>query len=236
MVKNGLSLSCQPGKKRIVYFSILAPWQRIGGHRFREVAMIKLDAGGACRGCSPLTRRSFLRLGATGWTTFGLAASFRSRGAAEATGAPTKDTRFILLSLECAPSHMDLWDMKPSAPAEYRGFWRPIATNVPGIQITEMFPKQARPADKFSLLRSLQHGDGDHPGSEHILLTGRPGVTISDAAPKSPSIGSVVARAAGPRSPGLPAYVVTPQASSGLLHPGYYGAHYVGRAYDPFET
>jgi hypothetical protein len=104
------------------------------------------------------------------------------------------------------------------------------------MQITEMFPKQARVADKFSILRSLHHGDGDHPGSEHILLTGRPGVSVSDAAPKSPCIGSVVARVAGPRRSGLPAYVVSPQAVSGLLRPGYYGAHYLGRAYDPFET
>jgi hypothetical protein len=191
--------------------------------------MLRLDAGGCCRGVS---RRDFLQLGAAGLTSLGLPGILRAR-----SGSPTKkDTRVILLWLEGGPSHMDLWDMKPQAPAEYRGYWRPIATNAPGVQITEMFPKQAKHADKFSILRSLHHGDGDHPGSEHILLTGRPGVTIVDAAPKSPSIGSVVARAAGPRRPGLPAYVVAPQAVSGLLRPGYYGAHYVGRAYDPFET
>jgi uncharacterized protein (DUF1501 family) len=194
--------------------------------------MLRIDTGACCTGMS---RRSFLQLGAAGLTTLGLPQLLRARHAAAAEG-PAKDTRVILLWLEGGPSHMDLWDMKPHAPAEYRGFWRPIATAADGIEISEMFPKQARVADKFSILRSLHHGDGDHPGSEHILLTGRPGVTVSDPAPKSPSIGSVVARAAGPRRPGLPAYVVTPEAVSGLLRPGYYGAHYVGRAYDPFET
>lgn len=175
-----------------------------------------------------LSRRDFLQIGAAGLTSLGLPAILRAR---EASKAP-KDTRVILLWLEGGPSHMDLWDMKPDAPAEYRGFWRPIATNAPGLQITEMFPKQARVADTFSILRSLHHGDGDHPGSAHILLTGRDGVTISNAAQKSPSIGSVVARAAGPRRAGVPAYVVTPRAENG----SYFGSMYVGRAYDPFET
>jgi hypothetical protein len=193
--------------------------------------MIRLDAGGPCWGCSPLTRRSFLQLGAAGLTTLGLPGLFRAREAAAKNGAPAKDTRVILLWLEGGPSHMDLWDMKPNAPAEYRGFWRPIATTAPGIQITEMFPKQARHADKFSILRSLHHGDGDHPGSNHILLTGRPGVTISDAAQKYPSIGSIAARSAGPRRPGVPPYVVATHTGG-----NYFGAGYVGRAYDPYET
>jgi hypothetical protein len=187
--------------------------------------MIRLDAGGAGRTCDGMSRRHFLQLGAAGLTTLGLPGILRAREGSQA------DTRVILLWLEGGPSHMDLWDMKPEAPAEYRGFWRPLRTNVPGMHITEMFPKQARLADKFSIVRSLHHGDGDHPGSNHIVLTGRPGVTISDAAQKSPSIGSVVARAAGARRPGVPPYVVA-TAKGG----NYLGAGYVGRAYEPFET
>ena len=131
---------------------------------------------------------------------------------------------------------MDLWDMKPDAPAEYRGFWRPIGTNVPGVQVSEMLPRQARIADKFSILRSLHHKDGDHIGSAHILLTGRPGPVAIDQPAMSPSQGSIVARAAGARRPGLPPYVVATYARSGNLRPGYFGAHYLGRGFDPFET
>ena len=173
-------------------------------------------------------RRTFLQLGAAGLTSLSLPRL--------AQAGTSKDTRVIVLWLEGGPSHIDLWDMKPDAPAEYRGFWRPVGTKVPGLQISEMLPRQARAADKFSIVRSLHHKDGDHIGSAHILLTGRPGPTAIDQPAMSPSMGSVVARAAGARRPGLPPYVVATRAQSGNLRPGYFGAHYLGRGFDPFET
>jgi uncharacterized protein (DUF1501 family) len=193
--------------------------------------MLQLDAHapGCCR--DGLSRRSFLRLGAAGLTSLGLPQILQARA-----GRAAKDTRVILLWLEGGPSHIDLWDMKPAAPAEYRGYWRPIPTNVPGMQITEMFPKQARHADKFSIVRTLHHGDGDHIGSAHILLTGRVGPTIANQAPTAPSQGSIVARTIGARRASIPPYVVIPQAVSGVMRPGYFGASYVGQSYDPFET
>ncbi len=183
--------------------------------------MIRVDAGTP----GGRSRRDFLRLGLGGAAAFSLPSILRARDGG------SKDTRVILLWLEGGPSHMDLWDMKPEAPPEYRGFWRPIATNVPGMRITEMFPRQAKLADKFSILRTLHHDDGDHIGSAHILLTGRPGPTVADQAPKSPSIGSIAARLAGARRPALPPFVAVPRAGS-----PYFGAQYAGRAFDPFET
>jgi uncharacterized protein (DUF1501 family) len=193
--------------------------------------MLQLDAHGpgSCR--DGLSRRCFLRLGAAGLTSLGLPQILQARA-----GREPKDTRVILLWLEGGPSHLDLWDMKPSAPAEYRGYWRPVATNAPGIQITEMFPRQAKLADQFSIVRSLHHGDPDHIGSAHILLTGRVGPTVANPAPTAPSQGSIVARTAGARRPNLPPYVVIPRAESGLMKPGYFGAGYLGQNYDPFET
>ena len=173
-------------------------------------------------------RRTFLQLGAAGLTSLTLPRLAEAR--------PSKDTRVIVLWLEGGPSHIDLWDMKPDAPAEYRGFWRPTSTNVAGTRVSEMLPRQAKIADKFSILRSLHHKDGDHIGSAHILLTGRPGPVAIDQPSMSPSQGSIVARAAGPRRPGLPPYVVATYARSGNLRPGYFGAHYLGRGFDPFET
>src|SRR5436190_9718772 len=193
--------------------------------------MLELSAHGAGRCCDGLSRRSFLRLGAAGLTSLGLPQILRARD-----GKPAKDTRVILIWLEGGPSAIDLWDMKPAAPAEYRGYWRPIGTNVAGMQLTEMFPKQAKLADKFSLVRTLHHGDGDHIGSAHILLTGRVGPTASNQAPTAPSQGSIVAKTIGARRPSLPPYVVIPQAVSGIMRPGYFGANYVGQSYDPFET
>jgi uncharacterized protein (DUF1501 family) len=188
--------------------------------------MIRLNAGDSRGCCDPLSRRSFLQLGAAGLASLSLPRLLQARGAASA-----KDTRVILIWLEGGPSHIDLWDMKPAAPAEYRGFWRPIPTNVPGMQITEMFPRQAKLADKFSIIRTLHHADQDHIGSPHILLTGRVGPTIADQAPKAPSMGSIVARTVGARRSGLPPYVVVPGVGGGK----YFGAHYAGHAYDPFD-
>src|SRR6185295_18190232 len=136
--------------------------------------MIRLNAGDSRGCCDALSRRSFLQLGAAGLASLSLPQLLQARS------GPAKDTRVILIWLEGGPSHIDLWDMKPSAPAEYRGYWRPIPTNVPGMRITEMFPRQAKVADKFSIVRTLHHGDGDHIGSAHFLLTGRVGPTISN--------------------------------------------------------
>ena len=66
---------------------------------------------------------------------------------------------------------MDMYDMKPDAPAEYRGIWKPIRTNVPGFDVTELFPKQAQVTDKFSIVRSLHHDTGDHFAGGHRMLT-----------------------------------------------------------------
>jgi hypothetical protein len=131
---------------------------------------------------------------------------------------------------------MDLYDLKPEAPAEYRGIWRPIPTNVSGIEISELFPLQAKVADKFSIVRSLHHDTGDHFAGAHYMLTGRGGATGADTAPRSPSIGSIATNVVGPRKPGMPAYVSVPYASSVGIRPGYFGANYLGKEFDPFET
>ena len=70
--------------------------------------------------------------------------------------------------------------MKPGAPIEFRGIWSPIPTNVPGMQVSELFPLQAKLADKFSVIRSIQHGNGDHFAGGHYMLTGKGGVTQAE--------------------------------------------------------
>ena len=185
--------------------------------------MIRIDSG--------LSRRDFVALGMAGMAGLSLPALLEARARRSA-----KDTRVILIWLDGGPSHMDLYDMKPDAPPEYRGFWRPIPTNVPGMQISEMLPKQARVADKFSIVRSLHHDSGDHFAGAHIMLTGRWGGNGANPQGKYPSIGSLATAQTGPRRPGLPKYVSVPYASSVGRRPGYFGANYVGRHHDPFQT
>src|SRR5690606_23317080 len=128
-------------------------------------------------------------------------------------------------------------DLKPEAPAEVRGIWRPIRTNVPGIEISELFPKQAKIADKFSIIRSLSHGTGDHFAGGHRMLTGKSkNVSGANTAGKFPSIGSIVAKQRGPNQRGMPAYIAVPVASSIGLSPGYFAGNWLGAQYDPFQT
>ena len=93
------------------------------------------------------------------------------------------------------PGHMDMYDMKPEAPLEYRGIWSPIRTNVSGIEISELFPKQAKVADKFSIVRSLHHDTGDHFAGGHRMLTTKDmGVSGGNNAGRFPSIGSIATK------------------------------------------
>src|SRR4051794_26403962 len=117
--------------------------------------MFRLDLGKTQGYCDGLSRRSFLQLGMTGMASMGLPQLLQAREQSKTKAQGKKYTSVILIWLDGGPSHLDMYDMKPQAPIEYRGLWKPIKTNVPGIQITELFPKQARVMDKFSIIRSL---------------------------------------------------------------------------------
>ncbi len=198
--------------------------------------MFRLDLGATSRYCDGMNRRSFVQLGVAGMASLGLPQLWRAQQASAAPGGSSKKTSVILIWLDGGPGHMDLYDMKPEAPAEYRGLWNPIRTNVSGMEITELFPQQAKCADKFSLVRSLHHDNGDHFTAGHYMLTGRGGVSGADTQGKSPFIGSIATKSTGARQPGMPPYVAVPYGMSIGLRPGYFGANYVGAAYNPFET
>jgi hypothetical protein len=198
--------------------------------------MFRIEAGKTGRYCDGMSRRSFLQLGVAGMASVGLDGILRAKAASASTGTASKDTAVILLWLDGGPSHMDLYDLKPEAPAEYRGIWKPIRTVVPGFEITELFPKQARVTDKFSMVRSLHHDTGDHFAGGHRMLTARAGrVSGAKTDGEYPSLGSIVARVRGANRPGMPAYVAAPHAASIGLSPGYFGANYLGTSYNPFE-
>jgi hypothetical protein len=192
--------------------------------------MLRIDAGRSGRYCDGMSRRSFVQLGVAGMAAASLGDVARAKQAA----GKGNDNAAIMIWLDGGPSHLDMYDMKPEAPAEYRGIWMPTPTNVPGIEITEMFPLQAQHADKFSIVRSLHHDTGGHFHGGHYMLTTKSLGANNDGT--FPSIGSIVARERGPRRSGMPSYISVPVASSIGLRPGYFGGNWMGMQYDPFQT
>ena len=109
-------------------------------------------------------------------------------------------------------STIDAWDMKPDAPAEFRGEFKPIATNVPGIEICEHMPRLAGQMDKFSLIRSFRHDNSSHGHADHYMLTGYfPTAALQpDSAPEQPAAGARVDHRPEARAEGLGAAVRLP--------------------------
>lgn len=194
--------------------------------------MLRINLGNTKPYCDGLSRRNFVQLGMAGMGTLGMADLLR----AKEQSASKKDTSVILIWLDGGPGHMDMYDMKPDAPSEYRGIWSPIKTNVPGMEITELFPKQAKVADKFSIIRSLYHNTGDHFTGGHFMLTGRGGVSGADNRGRYPFVGAIATKMTGPRRSGMPAHAAVPYGMSIGLRPGYFGGNYLGNEYNPFET
>jgi hypothetical protein len=194
--------------------------------------MFQLDLGSSGRYCDGMNRRSFLQVGVAGMAAVGMPELLRAKSQSPTS---SKNTSVILIWLDGGPGHMDMYDMKPDAPAEYRGIWRPIRTKVPGFDVTELFPKQAKLTDKFSMVRSLHHDTGDHFSGGHRMLTTKDmGVSGANTAQKFPGIGAIVNREIGPRAAGMPGYVGVPHAASIGIVPGYFGGHMLGVQHDPF--
>ncbi len=191
--------------------------------------MLRLDADRPVRFCDGLTRRDFLHAGSI--SSLGL--TLPRFLAARAGGAvQDRDVNCIMLFLVGGPSHIDTWDPKPHAPAEVRGPFRPARTNVPGMQITEIFPRMVRHADKFSLIRSVYHtATAVHDTGHQMMQTGR----LFSGGIEHPHMGSVLGFVRGGRGE-LPAHVLMPRpiGRTGGNLPHGQNAGYLGRQYDPF--
>src|SRR5437763_1212109 len=202
----------------------------------KKVIMFRLDIGATRPYCDGMSRRNFLTLGVAGMASLGLGQVNRARAESRSPDN-RRNTSVILIWLDGGPSHLDMYDMKPDAPAEYRGLWRPIQTKVPGFDVTELYPKQAQITDKFSIVRSLHHDTGDPFAGGHRMLTAKDmGVSGANNLGRFPGIGAIVSREVGSRRPGMPAYIGIPNAYSIGLSPGYFGGNFLGHRYNPFQT
>ncbi len=175
-------------------------------------------------------RRSVVKAGLLG--AYGLSLANLLQG--EANSYPTLPTigrlhSVIILWMRGGPSHIDMWDPKPSAPMEIRGEFGTKQTSVPGIDLIDLLPLSARIMNKWSLVRSLHHHDAGHSSGDQICFTGY------NAGPRPddnlyPSCGAIVSKQLGHRSPKLPPYVMIPREVPGT------GPAYLGVGHKAFET
>src|SRR5690242_21279629 len=177
--------------------------------------------GPSHRFCDGVSRRDFLRAGALGLGGIGLADVLRLRAETNDSSSPRA---VIMVCLAGGPSHLDMYDLKPDAPADYRGEFRPIRTTVPGFDLCEHMPLQARIADKLALVRTVQFVEPMQHELEEVY-TGFP------RAAKRPSFGSVISRFR-PGDSKLPSYVSL-DYNTGTA--AYESPRYLGAAHRPLQ-
>lgn len=181
----------------------------------------------ATSGASPISRRAALQVGSLAMGTLTLADYLRCRALAATAEPAAPDTAVIQVFMGGGPSHIDLFDMKPEAPAEIRGEFRQVATSVPGLDICEHLPHLAQAMGRIALVRSVAHRNASHLPASHWMMTGYepPRSTTTNV---NPCCGALVAKLRGPNAAGMPAYVGIPKRQ--LLG----GSAYLGPAYNPF--
>jgi hypothetical protein len=190
--------------------------------------------GGAGSNCAGISRRNFVQAGLAGLGGLALGDLFRLQAAPAANRG--KDAAVILFWLSGGPGHMETWDPKPNAVAQFRGPFGTTRTPVPGVLFGELLPEQARLMDRLAILRTVNHGTGDHTKANHWMLTGFEGPAFNAAdfmVQRRPSMGSAVAKLRGPNRPGLPPYAAVPHLRGGTDNFFHYAA-YLGAATRPF--
>src|SRR5205085_2333179 len=193
--------------------------------------MLQFSGRGSITTCDGIPRRDFLQAGALGaiGLSLPLLSALRALGAVD----KSKDERSCIMIFNLgAPSQIDTWDPKPDAAREIRGPFKPIATNNPDIQITEIFPMMAKMADKFSLVRSVFHtAAAVHDTGHQMMQTGR----LFTGGVNTPHVGCALEFLKGRRSE-LPAHVILPEpmGPTGGNLPHGQDAGFLGKTYDPF--
>lgn len=193
--------------------------------------MLSLTGKGSAHTCNGVVRRDFLQIGALGAIGLGLPQLLAAEDAGKVAANKSKRSVIMIFNLG-APSQLDTFDMKPDAPLEVRGPFKPISTSAPGIQISELFPEHAKLADKFSLVRSCFHrGAAVHDAGWQIMQTGRQ----FSGGVNTPHVGSAASYLLGRRND-LPPHIVLPETmgrGGGNLPNGQAGG-FLGKSQDPF--
>ncbi|QDT91812.1 DUF1501 domain-containing protein [Gimesia algae] len=178
--------------------------------------------------CDRMPRRSFMQIGGLAMGGLSLPQILKAQ---EESGKRSSHKAVIMIFLAGGPPHQDMFDLKPDAPDEIRGEFKPINTNVPGIQISELMPRVAGMMDKFSIIRSLVGAEGRHDSFE--CCTGH---HFRSAQPQGgwPSVGSAISKVKGPVNPTVPSYI---DLSHTMAHNPWNikGSGFLGLEHAPFR-
>ena len=163
--------------------------------------------------CDRVTRRDLIRVGTLGLGGLTLPALLRARAGAAPpfSVSPVRKTAVIFVELAGGPTHIETYDPKPAAPAEYRGPLGTVATNVAGVYLSELMAQQAQIMDKLAILRAVTHTSSSHGTSAHLTQTG---YYLRDPQKREndlPCAGAVTAQVRGANAVGIPSYVAVPQ-------------------------
>jgi len=193
--------------------------------------MLQFEGQGSAHTCDGVSRRDFMQVGSLGAAGYSLAQHAQAKE--QGLIAQGNDSRSVIMIFNLgAPSQVDTWDMKPDAPAEIRGPFKPIATNASGVEISEIFPRHAEIADKISFVRSCYHTSAAvHDAGWQMMQTGRQ----FSGGVETPHAGAVASYLQGRRTD-LPPFVVLPQTmgrGGGNLPNGQAGG-FLGKSHDPF--
>ncbi len=208
-----------------------------------------LDRG--VRLCDGLNRREVLRVGGLGFTGLVWSDWLRARATAAAPISPRraasagvgKAKSCIVIFNYGGPSHLETFDLKPNAPSEIRGEFKPRATRVPGVSISEHLPRLASLADRYALIRSVTHTDNDHAVGAYLALTGYPhprarplGIEPPATPLDMPSLGSVISKLRVPTRPVFPYVTLGDLRHFGNKDSMGQIAGCLGKVYDPFTV
>lgn len=193
--------------------------------------MLAVPTGPVQRLCDGTSRRDFVQAGFLGICGLSLVDVLRLEASQAGTSAGTNPKSVILIWQHGGQTQLETYDLKPSAPAEVRGPYKPISTNLDGLQICEHLPRLAKVMDKVTIHRGFHHTNNDHFAAAHWILSGYLGATGGDQRPRFPAMGSVASRALGPVKAGVPPYVVMNDGGF-----GFHGAAYLGAQYHPMRT
>ncbi len=186
--------------------------------------------------CLGPNRRDLLRFGSVAVASAALGSSVfsRARAATPEAGHTSNDPAVIFVWLPGGPPHQDTFDLKPDAPAEYRGAYKPIQTNVSGIEICEHLPRLAGVADKFALIRSISHTFADHGGGHKRFLTGRDPLQPAGFVNDTPMVGSMAAEVLKDRRAAVPNYICGVDGGRQGIDVFSFGSAYLGPQTHPY--